>query len=656
MTKVLNSQIVVNIMDSMPSHCENMHETINMLQEVNACDEETVFRTYVDPYCNFLDLNLSSDEIFVEKGAHVPDNNFFDSVCPYGVTKVCFTGGGAKGFVYVGTFPAMLACGQMYYNSFFCGSSVGAVAALFHACITPSKKRYEKIKCRTVGKNINDKRLNEMYSRAVDFLCTTVRNCDLVSLYNQPSGGFSSLWHNVITCIKNIGLYDSGNFKLWLALVCMWVCQSMENGLGRKIMIHDERGKIVTFRRKSCSCYRVIDEEDINTQDISQWKVVSFFSFEDYYVLTGKKITITGTNTKTSETVYFSNDNDEYKDLSVLQAVGISICYPWIFQAHLIGETYYLDGGIYDNYPITVCDTENYDNQICGYYITEENDDSYESLRELWILHQELKSEEGLCEVKKAIANLLFSPSEILSDTIKNIGQRYCSAFLNLLEKLKSQNITSMSQMLQQATVHGQICDEIEKKYGECQELGLLLSHYHLKKSYALRTPLKMEGDVFRELGVSIGNVSADFCGKSLGERIVRRSRQNTIEKSTGITSVIKMTSKKLINYLFNTEVIYSLVSKYLIKGCMIETGDFDRTRTINVNSHETTLLQKTVPGKLQARIAREGFVKTLAFFATRLKGMEENNVPQLKKQILTYKSKYIHQIKLSSTSLAHEN
>ncbi len=134
---------------------------------------------------------------------------------------------------------------------------------------------------------------------------------------------------------------------------------------------------------------------DFDTGVYEGWELVKFFSFQEYNTYTGKTLVLTGTKTKRIETVYYTHTDPVYKHLSVITAATASMSIPWVFKAPIINDSYNLDGGIFDNYPLTHCDKKikdritHYNNKIFGYLIDDKNSviDAYEIIRELWLVY-----------------------------------------------------------------------------------------------------------------------------------------------------------------------------------------------------------------------------------------------------------------------------
>ena len=141
--------------------------------------------------------------------------------------------------------------------------------------------------------------------------------------------------------------------------------------------------------------YRDIRESDIDTLNFIGWTIESFYTFEEYNEVTGKTIMFTGTKTDPVETVYYGIDDPKYRRMTVIQGARATMSIPWVFEAPIIDGSYHLDGGIYDNFPLTTDDIKvkgkikHYHNKVFGYLIDDQNSiiDAYEVIRELWLIY-----------------------------------------------------------------------------------------------------------------------------------------------------------------------------------------------------------------------------------------------------------------------------
>lgn len=77
-------------------------------------------------------------------------------------------------------------------------------------------------------------------------------------------------------------------------------------------------------------------------------------TFADHYLKYKKTLIITGMNVSKNKGVLFSHM--EYPDMDIYHALKISTAIPIFFPPVLYHDNYYIDGGCYMNYPISVCD------------------------------------------------------------------------------------------------------------------------------------------------------------------------------------------------------------------------------------------------------------------------------------------------------------
>lgn len=365
-------------------------------------------------------------------------------VNPYGLEKVVFTGGGTKGIIYIGAYIGLLTTGSIFYLNHFAGTSVGALTALVSGCTTPTASEYNIIKEMTLREILTRGfEIVERYQEAVAFVTERFSARSMDSFYDPPVYTFYGMWTALDTIVKNHALYDAqkSGFQIWYALICKKICQIMKNGLDKLIVIKKKDGAIVEFadieypyKIKSQPTDTVNLDDIINDVDSSKtheereielnniaerkreneklyleycggididkdsfdgWELLRFFTYQEYNEMTNKTLVMTGTKTKRLGTVYYTHTVEEYKNLSVMTGATASMSIPWVFKAPVINDSYNLDGGLFDNYPLTHCDKKvkdritHYNNRIFGYLIDDKNSiiDAYEIIRELWLVY-----------------------------------------------------------------------------------------------------------------------------------------------------------------------------------------------------------------------------------------------------------------------------
>ncbi len=383
--------------------------------------EDRIFFNF-DPYGNFLLDNNSTNkdviDIIRKTTSYYQSNSsntcaidFADKVNPYGLEKVVFTGGGSKGAVYIGTVIGLLAVGQIFYLNHFSGTSVGALTAMVVGCMTPSKSDYTRIKEKSLKKILAEEKIVvDNYRKASKFIVEKFYSHGMENFYAPPTYTFYGMWTMLDRIVKDNGLYDpeKSGFQIWYALVCKHIAEIMGNGLDKLIIVKRKDGTYVDTYDKSeviindngeniTKDTRIGWDEDINwpTEKFDGWVLERFFTFEEFYHCTDKTLVLTGTNTNGIKTVYYTHTDPEYKNLSVMKAGQASMSIPWVMKPPVINNSYNLDGGLFDNYPITHCDIKRkdkilkYDNSIFGYLIDDKSTiiDAYEIIRELWLVY-----------------------------------------------------------------------------------------------------------------------------------------------------------------------------------------------------------------------------------------------------------------------------
>jgi len=91
-------------------------------------------------------------------------------------------------------------------------------------------------------------------------------------------------------------------------------------------------------------------------------KIKDDYTFLDLYNLTGKTFNIIVSNITLKKPEIFNHINSPNQ--SVIDSIIISCSYPIIFRPVKLNDNYYLDGGLFNNYPITVFDKEMYNGKL----------------------------------------------------------------------------------------------------------------------------------------------------------------------------------------------------------------------------------------------------------------------------------------------------
>ncbi|AYV77568.1 MAG: patatin [Dasosvirus sp.] len=464
-----------------------MNVIFNEIVDISAIlSEDKIFFDF-DPYNNFILSNNSSNECTTSiiqetlgldksgsgSGSGLVSSDFSKIVNPYGLEKVVFAGGGSKGTIYIGTIIGLFAVGQIFYINHFSGTSIGALTALVMGTITPSKKEYDDIRTMVLRDIITKKSdIVEKYQKAIRFFVDIVTRNPIETFYKEPLFNMYGIWTIIDKVINDKGLYDpvKSGFIMWYAMLCKKISYIMGNSLDDLIIIRKKDGTYVEPNDTES------DEEYLgNTYD--GWKLERFFTFREYNALTGKRLVLTGTKTNCIDVVYYQDTDPAYCDLNVLTGAMASTSIPGLFKAPIINGSYNLDGGLYDNYPLTHCDKKikdkviGYNNRIFGYLFDDKNSmiDTYEIIREAWLAYdgfleviniiylkdssQYLKISELFFEIRLELFKLLYCPETDIR------------AFLNLhVEPIKTHiySIIDLAEIFDELMLHSEYMDQMD--------------------------------------------------------------------------------------------------------------------------------------------------------------------------------------------------
>lgn len=100
---------------------------------------------------------------------------------------------------------------------------------------------------------------------------------------------------------------------------------------------------------------------------IEQKTKIKNITFEQHFEKYKKQVVITGSNITLLECNYF--DYKTYPKLTILEALKISSCIPFIFKPIIFNNNYYVDGALYDNYPILEASKYFEINEMLGFHI-----------------------------------------------------------------------------------------------------------------------------------------------------------------------------------------------------------------------------------------------------------------------------------------------
>ena len=114
-------------------------------------------------------------------------------------------------------------------------------------------------------------------------------------------------------------------------------------------------------------------------------------TFLELYQRNGHELVIVGTNFNRRKSVYFNKDT--YPHLPIVKALRMSASYPLFFRPIIFNGEYWVDGGLLDNYPVSVFDTTlESDDTTLGFKLTSSLETKELNAEEVNIVPDSLKS------------------------------------------------------------------------------------------------------------------------------------------------------------------------------------------------------------------------------------------------------------------------
>lgn len=669
--ELFNSNIITEFIDT--PNTENIVCYDNFYNMTNTKHNFITIDKHVNCLQNFTILKTSTNI------------NWQDLCNPFNVEKVVFSGGGSRGIIYIGSILGLYKLHTLFYLNTFIGTSAGALTSLILSCITPSKEIYNNTK----NNSINDNIKTDIFIDAIKFCVNRLWKRNLSSFYATPSYSFFGLLGSISSLLKDNSLYDNekSGFNIWIAFICKNICKIMGNKLDEKIIIKKD-GNIIDNLTPE-----LIDTENFHTNYVLE----RFFTFQEYHDLTNKTLIITGTNTKNTNTQYYTHTDNNYKDLNVIVATIASMSIPWVFKAPIINNYYHFDGGLYDNYPITLMDIKDddkiikYDNTIFGFLI--DNKDKIinicDVITELWIIYngfskitqidnlqdsnEFVKLSELFFEIKTELSNLLFAPKEILRQYLDgesdyNINNLFINEtqhkiiINNLLVKLTEYNTKNIDDMFECSINHGNTCSElykfltnnninIENKNFLINNILIfydlkykLINNKHNMNINNILEKIKLLLDKFSEI-YSQELAKLTEPNKNINN-IISMLRNFVISIIGNDINIAKTQThtysyQNLINYFYNTSMNDILCKYFNIVNNKLCNDNFNVMRTIVLDTYDSSILDFNMNDEIKIKLICQGYTKTIQHFSNILHLMKITGKTKNEKYIKSYETLY---------------
>lgn len=263
-------------------------------------------------------------------------------------------GGGVKGVVYAGALEVMEENGILQNIKRVAGSSVGGIVSMLLA-VGYTAKEIKKILVEEINfATLMGRRFSSDPSRVFKVAGMDIGVSDLTVLF------------------KYKGLYKGDAFVELLKMLVSRKIEEKFKALVKEInkkriveimLAGEEAGYSPANINKKIQRFinhlyeKFLDQyyiDDLSNITFSQLKKLN----KNFPQLQFKELYITGTKLSDSSLKVFSADTDP--DMSIIDSVRITMSFPFGFEPVLYQGEYYSDGGIADNYPMSIFDQEKF--------------------------------------------------------------------------------------------------------------------------------------------------------------------------------------------------------------------------------------------------------------------------------------------------------
>lgn len=240
-------------------------------------------------------------------------------------------GGGVKGLVYAGALEVLDENGILQGVKRVAGSSAGGIVSVLLALGYPPIEIKKLMEDEIDFKSLMDKRVESDPTRFI-----SAKGMKL---------GVSDLW----MLFKHKGVYQGEAFvELSRNLIRNKLEQKLKaeiiNQVGDNLLIGSE---LQTRYEKLLDKYYIKDPANITFSQLNQLN-------QDFPNLGLKELYLTGTKLSDASLKVFSAENDP--NMAIVDALRITMSFPFGFEPVLYQGDYYADGGIADNYPMQIFD------------------------------------------------------------------------------------------------------------------------------------------------------------------------------------------------------------------------------------------------------------------------------------------------------------
>lgn len=255
------------------------------------------------------------------------------------IVNLVFQGGSVKGVAYLGALRALEKEGKLEGIRRVAGTSVGAITAAFLA-VGCTVKELEELLLDFEFSDVLDDKQGGIPTQSKVLKTLEKKSQEKPAFFSKiPAKSVKGVIGYRLA--DQFGIYEGEYVRIWLEEIIQQQVKKLTNS--------EHTGENLTFK------------------ELHQLTLDYPRKFRDLFVV--------GVNLNTGKKTTFSYDNSEMEDVIIADAIRISMSIPYLFKPH---HVYYkidnkrlvdakrhiwVDGGIYDNYPIRCFDYPKYCSQ-----------------------------------------------------------------------------------------------------------------------------------------------------------------------------------------------------------------------------------------------------------------------------------------------------
>jgi predicted acylesterase/phospholipase RssA len=263
-------------------------------------------------------------------------------------------GGGVKGLVYAGALKVMEENGVLQNIKRVAGSSAGGIVSLLLAIGYTAEEIEAVMKDEVDFKSLMDRRVEFDPTRVISAAGMKVGISDIALLFKHK-GLFKG--DAFVELAKHfVARKIEAKLKEVIQNKDKQIIENLKNQFRQSAMAEEEVEQMVDEHIHN-RYLGMLDKYYINNASDITFEQLNNLN-KDFPELHFKELFVTGTKLSDASLKVFSADTDP--NMSIVDAVRITMSFPFGFEPVLYQGEYYADGGIADNYPMQIFDQDKF--------------------------------------------------------------------------------------------------------------------------------------------------------------------------------------------------------------------------------------------------------------------------------------------------------